>query len=333
MAREFVASDDFNRSTGIGANWSQVCTTRGNVVITGDIRVWGEFSAAGNDHPTAKWVGAGTFTDDQYSSAVIPDSTPTGSTYRVGVIVRASSGTNATRDYYEVYIYQPSTRFTHLVKYVDGTPTTLYSSDSPTWADGDSIELEVQGNTLTVCKNGTPLGGGFTYTDSSSPLTTGLPGISVTNQMYIDSWEGGNLGGGATLTSDSGTYSITGQSAGLFVARILTAEQGTYTFTGQSATLLKETPGVYTLPADYGQYTWTGENAQADYAMNAEYGVYSLTGQEVIFSRTYPQTYILSAFPGSYTLVGKRTVLRWSNEPLVIVTKQDMSLTLSIGLL
>lgn len=209
MARTLVASDNFNRAS-LGTDWSQVCTIRGNIVINSSTRVWGEYAAIGDDHPTAKWVGAGTFTDDQYSSAVLLDSTPTGSTYRFGVIVRASAGTNATRDYYEAYVALITGLVTtHLVKMVDGAVAYTYSSSSPTWADNDRIELEVQGNTLRVCKNGTPLGGGFTYTDSSSPLTTGLPGISVTNQMYLDNWEGGNITAGdtaaPTLTSPTGT--------------------------------------------------------------------------------------------------------------------------------
>lgn len=200
MARTLVASDNFNRAA-LGADWAQVCTTRGNIVINTSTRVWGEYAAIGDDHPTAKWVGAGTFTDDQYSSAVLLDSTPTGSTYRFGVIVRASAGTNSTRDYYEAYVALITGLVTtHLVKFVDGVATYIHTSSSPTWADNDRIELEVQGNTLRVCKNGTPLGGSFTYTDTTAPLTTGLPGISVTNQMYLDDWEGGSIGGGGSST-------------------------------------------------------------------------------------------------------------------------------------
>lgn len=196
MARTLVASDNFNRAS-LGADWAMVNTIRGNVVINSSTRVWGEYAAIGDDHPTARWVGAGTFSDDQYSSAVIIDSTPTGSTYRFGVVVRASADTNANRDYYEVFVALITGLVTtHLVKVVNGTKTDIYVSSSPTWADNDRIELEVEGTTLRVCKNGTPLGGSFTATDSD--ITTGKPGLSVTNQMYLDDWEGGSLGGGGS---------------------------------------------------------------------------------------------------------------------------------------
>lgn len=191
MARTLIASDNFNRAS-LGADWGMVNTVRGNVVIDSSTRVWGEYAAIGDDHPTARWVGAGTFSDDQYSSAVIIDSTPPGSTYRFGVVVRASADTNGTRDYYEAYVALiTSLVTTHLTKVVNGTKTDIYVSSSPTWADNDRIELEVQGTTLRVCKNGTPLGGSFTATDSS--ITTGKPGLSVTNQMYLDDWEGGDV--------------------------------------------------------------------------------------------------------------------------------------------
>lgn len=206
MARTLVASDNFNRAS-LGADWAMVNTIRGNVVIDSSTRVWGEYAAIGDDHPTARWVGAGTFSDDQYSSAVIIDSTPPGSTYRFGVVVRASADTNGTRDYYEAYVALITGLVTtHLTKVVNGTKTDIYVSSSPTWADNDRIELEVQGTTLRVCKNGTPLGGSFTATDSS--ITTGKPGLSVTNQMYLDDWEGGDMtadGTAPTLTSPTAT--------------------------------------------------------------------------------------------------------------------------------
>ena len=173
MARTLVASDNFNRAS-LGSDWSMVCTIRGNIVITASTKVWGEYAAIADDHPTAKWAGAGTFTDDQYSSAVLLDSTPPGSTYRFGVIVRASTGTNATRDYYEAYVALITGAVTtHLVKFVDGVATYIHTSSSPTWADNDRIELEVEGNTLRVCKNGTPLGVP-NAADSASPSTAAL---------------------------------------------------------------------------------------------------------------------------------------------------------------
>ncbi len=198
MARTSVATDNFNRAS-LGADWAQLDNGYGNVVTNSSLYVASDSGADGglNRMGTARWVGAGTFTDDQYSSLKLVEPLGfVGGTARAGVIVRASADTGANRDYYEAYVQSDSstTPTTVFAKQVNGTRTLLHSA-AVSWAVNDRLELEAEGTTIRVCKNGTPLGGSFTQTDSS--ITTGLPGVAMgTSGNRGDDWEGGNLGSG-----------------------------------------------------------------------------------------------------------------------------------------
>lgn len=204
MARTLIASDNFNRAS-LGADWAQLnAGNAGDIVIDGSTRIRGSFGNQNvDDKATARWVGAGTFSDDQYSSLVLVNPVIfNGTTVRIGVIARASADTGAGRDYYEAYLLMDSgtTPTTRLVKWVNGTRTQLHSA-AVAWAANDRIDLECEGSEIRVCKNGTPLGGSFTQTDTS--ITTGKPGVTATNSTFGDSWEGGDIAADAvppTLT-------------------------------------------------------------------------------------------------------------------------------------
>jgi hypothetical protein len=136
-----------------------------------------------------RWTGD-SFENDQYSSLKLVDISFGGA---LGVIVRGSADTNANRDYY-YFIFQYSGT-SRLGKCVNGTDTELHSA-AVSWSVGDYIELECEGTEIRACKNGSPLGGSFTVTDTS--LSSGAPGIcgwQVANDPTGDDWEGGNLGG------------------------------------------------------------------------------------------------------------------------------------------
>ena len=167
-------------------------------------------------------------------------------------------------------------------------------------------------------------------------------------------------GGAFTLTADQGSYSTTGQTAGVFAGRVVTASQGTYSLTGQDATLLKETPGAFSLTADFGTYTLTGQDASfvrvtpgvytltaaagsysivgsdaiADYVLSAGSGVYSISGQDASFIRTFPMAYTLTAEFGSYLVEGSSARLIWSGAPVVVnIGNQHLAISLMrIGL-
>lgn len=241
MARTLIASDDFNRAgPGLGSNWANLSSGRGDVVINSSTRVTGQFGALSDDHSAARWVGTGTFTDDQYASVKVQSLTSfAGGNDRVGVIVRASADTDANRDYYLATADADSATSTHLVrlaKWVNGTFTALHSANA-TLAEDDRLELEAEGTEIRVCVNGTPLGGSFTVTDSD--ISTGKPGVAAAGNAscFGDDWQGGNItaAAGPTLTSPVGT--ATGKDAATVGATTDTASGTLYAVVSSSATV------------------------------------------------------------------------------------------------
>lgn len=163
---------------------------------------------------------------------------------------------------------------------------------------------------------------------------TVVPSISEANSIHTDPF-GTLFDAGATdfpITADSGSFALTGQTAGLFATRLLTASQGSYSLTGQDATLQKDTPGAFTMPADSGSYSWTGSDALGDYAMNAGSGSYALTGQDVTFSIGVPTAYSMTANTGYYAFNGKNARLDWSGAPIVPNRQAGIYMGMRIGL-
>jgi hypothetical protein len=193
MARSSIATDDFNRAA-IGANWAQLNNDWGQVDTLGSTQVAGNNAADGNNRPVARWVGAGTFTNDQYSSVEVSALSFQGANFFIGVIVRASGDVNAARDFYAAFVASDSAGPNYtvsLIKVVNGTTTVLHSA-AIAWTANQRIELEAEGTSLRVCKDGTPLGGSFTQTDTD--LASGSPGITGTHSTCPgDNWDGGNL--------------------------------------------------------------------------------------------------------------------------------------------
>lgn len=105
--------------------------------------------------------------------------------------------------------------------------------------------------------------------------------------------------GSYTLVAAQGSYSLTGQAAGLRASRSLTAAQGSYSLNGQAATLRKS----YPLVAAQGSYSLTGQPAGLAVArvMAASQGSYTLSGQPAGLRATRT----LTAAQGAYTLSGQ----------------------------
>lgn len=105
--------------------------------------------------------------------------------------------------------------------------------------------------------------------------------------------------GSYTLVAAQGSYSLTGQAAGLRASRSLTAAQGSYALTGIAANL------VYgkTLAAEQGTYSLSGQAAGVRLArvMAASQGSYTLSGQPAGLRATRT----LTAAQGAYTLSGQ----------------------------
>ncbi len=218
MPRVLVQSDNFNRAS-LDSNWTNQNTgAAGNVLIDSSTRATGQFSAQATDQlAAARWTGAGAFTADQYSVLRLTNVTSGGGVItRAGVTVR-SSGSGTARAYYEAVVQQTFTTsmLTELAVWVSGVGRTVLHSASLVWANGDLLELEVEGTTLRVLRNGVPLGGGFTRTDAT--LTSGVPGITITGSAFGDDWEGGNITASSTppvvsapTRSDTATTAVGG---------------------------------------------------------------------------------------------------------------------------
>lgn len=118
-----------------------------------------------------------------------------------------------------------------------------------------------------------------------------------TRQIWVDA----PASGGITLTAAQGTYTLTGQSVNLTIARRVTAEQGTYTLTGQDVTLRQGK----TLTAEQGTYTLTEQSASllVSRQISLAQGSYTLTGQDVTLTKSGGDK-TLTAGQGTYTLTG-----------------------------
>jgi hypothetical protein len=197
MARTPVATDDFNRASLGTTNWTQINSFNGSITIFGSVRVGGSSAQPPAGAMAAEW-DADTFADDQYALIVIDALGHVSRNQNIGVILRASADTDGDRDYYYVAVGGDTfgtTEETTFGKIINGTDTQFAQSTTPTWSTTETIELEAEGTTLTVLKNGTALGGSFTTTDSD--LTSGFAGIigAGGDNVTGDDWEGGDITG------------------------------------------------------------------------------------------------------------------------------------------
>lgn len=206
MARTSIATDNFNRASLGTSDWGQLNTSLGgDVQINTSTTIKGQYSLqAVHQACVARWIGAGTFTADQYSKVAINTIAQPSNNSGIGVICRASADTGANKDFYELYIdggtIGGNVYLTSLAKWVNGTRTVLYSNNE-TWVATDTVELECEGTTIRGMRNGSSLGSSWIVTDSS--ISTGSPGVTVagTGIFLGDDWEGGSIGTAAlTLT-------------------------------------------------------------------------------------------------------------------------------------
>lgn len=102
-----------------------------------------------------------------------------------------------------------------------------------------------------------------------------------------------------TLVAGQGSYTLTGENAGLLFGRKITTDRGAYALNGNDAGLLLNR----LLAAVCGNYTLSGKDAAFifDRPLLAGQGSYTLTGEDISVLRTY----VLAALEGSCTLTGK----------------------------
>lgn len=173
MAWSTVKSDAFTSSamrlSTYNAGWVEVVFGTNNRLYISSNAV---YKGEGDGTPVSYWNG--TFSEDQASQITMLNP----STRAGGVYVRITDKGSGLWDGYYVF-YNGSVI---LGKTVDGSSSTLQTTTN-TLADNDVLRLEATGTTsveLKVFKNGTQIN--TTYTDASSALRNGKPGI-VTNSV------------------------------------------------------------------------------------------------------------------------------------------------------
>jgi hypothetical protein len=227
----------------------------------------------------------------------------------------------------------------------NGAATSLSSTFNQEVTNGDSIGLEIVGNTLTAYyKSG---GGAWTSLGSTTDSTytgAGKLGILTSSTgVRLDDFGGGTYAGVTDypLDAQDGAYSVTGSNATLAASRLFNAETGSYSVTGANATLavgklINAESGSYsvsgvnanlivdrTISSDAGSYSITGANAQllVDRALNAEPGSYSVNGIDATLTYT-PSTgaFELNAESGNYSITGVSVTFE---APTVQVSRQE----------
>jgi hypothetical protein len=197
-----LASDDFNRADSSdnhfgSANWSST----------------GSFNVSTNQALQSTGVDAGcdyigiTWPADQWCQATWARlTTETGSGDGNGLEVRsAPPGGGPGGTWYAVVV--DTTNDTEIGKRVSGTYTTLSTINTSSWAVNDVIYLEVQGNTITVKKNGITI---MTVTDSAI-TAAGSPGFNFSSGggatgAIFDDWSGGDFNVASLAVDEDGEW-------------------------------------------------------------------------------------------------------------------------------
>ena len=141
------------------------------------------------DHEYAFWSAA-SFNNDQYSQATLVN---IGSWS--GLILRAD---NVVDRFYLAFVFGANDY--RIYKRWDGGYIQVAQASSETWVAGDIMKFTVEGSahpvTLRLFRNGVEVLN-YTTADASEVKTGGSPGIGMFSfqNLLLDDWQGGNLGG------------------------------------------------------------------------------------------------------------------------------------------
>jgi hypothetical protein len=193
-----VATDAFNAGS-ISGSWTNVHTLGSSF----------EYFEVGADDKVGVGAGpqaamrrnTGTYSADQYSWFLIDSEEGARADAYIGATCRHSADAEPNNDYYEVRVNWANgsggSNTVEIRKITNGTPSAALDSGSATFTAGtDEIGILCTGTTtttITALKNGAAISG-ITYDDSSSPFTSGTPGMggAGANWVYGDDWEGGD---------------------------------------------------------------------------------------------------------------------------------------------
>jgi len=182
-------SDSFTGANGaaLSGNWTHNSAPDG---FWGNFLIWiNEATTPSNRTGYAYW-SADTFTANHKSCAEIRGTLSTTSGY-AGVTVRHSTAASTKTNYTLLQINGTYS----LIKTVAGTDTSLLTlTETPVL--NDVICLSATGSSTTTLSATVNGGTAQTYDDSSSPITTGQPGIIArksTQEPKLDNWTGEDL--------------------------------------------------------------------------------------------------------------------------------------------
>lgn len=217
----------------------------------------------------------------------------------------------------------------------NGAQSNLVAPISQEVSNGDSLGLEIVGNTLTAYYKAS--GGSWTsvgtVTDSTYSAAGKIGILTSSNTIRLDDFGGGTYvsgGGSYTLDANAGSFALAGQQATLSRNRVLDANAGSFALAGQTAEILKSksiiavegaftlagqqaelvyTPlaAAYTLDANAGSFALTGQQADLlkSYVIDAQAGAFALTGQDAVLAKGR----VLDANAGSFSLAGQDATL------------------------
>lgn len=180
-----LATDNFDRANAstLGANWTDIDAVFG---ITSNQASYRAVAFGLTEYTNVSAP------NDQYAKCTLKTLVAT-TDEGPGPAVRIS-GTSASRN---AYFGQCNTTEIRLYKVVAGTFTQLGTDAAPA-AVNDVIEIDANGNQITLKKNGTTIIGPI----ADSSLTTGAWGLWATggaaDSVAVDNWEGGDFSASAS---------------------------------------------------------------------------------------------------------------------------------------
>lgn len=212
MGRSVVVTDNFNRAS-LGTDWSQIGQSTIQIQGSDTFRSGHDAAFPASPSGCARWVGAGTFSNDQYAEITVNALSNVGSNRLLGVHLRSGTDTFAGGSadlYYMAMAANGASGASHTMsvgKIVNGTHTQIATA-SVAVSNGDRVSGEVIGTAPTILRlyvNDTLV---IDTTDSADAHTTGKPGVlsslNGTTTNLGDLFEAGDV----TADPVSGVFTV-----------------------------------------------------------------------------------------------------------------------------
>ena len=239
------------------------------------------------------WIDSSNRFSMNGAGAVIEPSTPTadGSTWRVVSTINRASGTRSEE---RIDGTSRGTNVESVGSLNVGTGLTLklLGRSSGNGLQGDLAEFVITYGALTSDDEA--------RIEGYLAWKYGLQGNLDSGHTYKSA---APTDGQASLTAEAGSFTLTGQAAGLRADRLLSAEAGSFTLSGQAAGLQAQRR----MAAGTGAFDLTGQDAglRVTRRMTAEAGSFTLSGQ----SATLVRALRLTAGTGAFSLIGQDAAL------------------------